>query len=81
MIHRAGLVRGASEHGRVTFIELFFDLVFVLAITQPVARLIEHQAVCVGSIYRMISLASAVGAFALFAARPAAARALLGWPA
>lgn len=36
-------------------------------------------AVYVGSIYRMINLAAALGAFALFAAWPAAARALFGW--
>ncbi|HEX5869725.1 MAG TPA: low temperature requirement protein A, partial [Longimicrobium sp.] len=44
MIHRAGLVRrqSAHEHGRVTFIELFFDLVFVLAVTQLSHTLIEH---------------------------------------
>jgi low temperature requirement protein LtrA len=44
MIHRAAMVRGqaAHEHGRVTFIELFFDLVFVLAVTQLSHRLIEH---------------------------------------
>jgi low temperature requirement protein LtrA len=42
MIHRAGLVRRQSEHGRVTFIELFFDLVFVLAVTQLSHTLIEH---------------------------------------
>lgn len=36
-------------------------------------------AVYIGSIYRMISLGSAVGSFALFAAWPAAARALFGW--
>jgi hypothetical protein len=36
-------------------------------------------AIYTGSIYRMISLGSAVGAFALFAAWPAAARALFGW--
>jgi low temperature requirement protein LtrA len=44
MIHRAGLVRrhAAHEHGRVTFIELFFDLVFVLAVTQLSHRLMEH---------------------------------------
>ncbi|HEX6373069.1 MAG TPA: low temperature requirement protein A [Longimicrobium sp.] len=44
MIHRAGLVRRQTghEHGRVTFIELFFDLVFVLAVTQLSHRLIEH---------------------------------------
>lgn len=44
MIHRAGLVRTQSghDHGRVTFIELFFDLVFVLAVTQLSHRLMEH---------------------------------------
>jgi low temperature requirement protein LtrA len=44
MIHRAGLVRtqAGHDHGRVTFIELFFDLVFVLAVTQLSHRLIEH---------------------------------------
>lgn len=36
-------------------------------------------AIYTGSIYRMISLGSAVGAFALFAAWPSAARALFGW--
>jgi predicted ABC-type exoprotein transport system permease subunit len=36
-------------------------------------------AVYTGSIYRMINLGTAVGAFALFAAWPAAARALFGW--
>lgn len=38
------LMRQKSEHGhhRVTFIELFFDLVFVFAITQLSHGLIEH---------------------------------------
>lgn len=36
-------------------------------------------AVYTGSIYRMINLAAAAGSFALFAAWPAAARALFGW--
>ena len=26
--------RGEHEHGKVTFVELFFDLVFVFAVTQ-----------------------------------------------
>jgi len=34
--------RTGSEHGRVTFVELFFDLVFVFAITQISHSLIEH---------------------------------------
>ena len=34
--------RGGHEHGRVTFVELFFDLVFVLAITQLSHRLLAH---------------------------------------
>ena len=34
--------RRAHEHGRVTFIELFFDLVFVFAITQLSHHLLEH---------------------------------------
>jgi low temperature requirement protein LtrA len=44
MIDRAGLVRThfAHDHGKVTFIELFFDLVFVFAVTQLSHRLIEH---------------------------------------
>lgn len=35
-------VRKHHEHGRVTFVELFFDLVFVFAITQLSHTLLEH---------------------------------------
>ncbi len=35
-------VRKAHEHSRVTFVELFFDLVFVFAITQISHFLLEH---------------------------------------
>jgi low temperature requirement protein LtrA len=34
--------RHANQHARVTFIELFFDLVFVFAVTQISHRLLEH---------------------------------------
>lgn len=35
-------VRKAHEHGRVTFVELFFDLVFVFAVTQLSHSLLKH---------------------------------------
>ena len=35
-------VRGGHEHSRVTYVELFFDLVFVFAITQLSHSLLEH---------------------------------------
>jgi low temperature requirement protein LtrA len=35
-------VRVARQHNRVTFVELFFDLVFVFAVTQLSHTLIEH---------------------------------------
>ena len=35
-------VRHGHEHSRVTFVELFFDLVFVFAITQLSHTLLEH---------------------------------------
>jgi low temperature requirement protein LtrA len=35
-------VRSGHEHARVTFVELFFDLVFVFAITQLSHGLLEH---------------------------------------
>ena len=35
-------VRGGHEHSRVTFIELFFDLVFVFAVTQLSHGLLAH---------------------------------------
>ena len=31
-----------NDHHRVTYVELFFDLVFVFAITQLSHRLLEH---------------------------------------
>lgn len=34
--------RHAHEHGKVTFVELFFDLVFVFAVTQLSHRLLQH---------------------------------------
>ncbi|KQZ59932.1 MULTISPECIES: low temperature requirement protein A [unclassified Lysobacter] len=34
--------RNAHEHGRVTMVELFFDLVFVFAVTQISHTLLEH---------------------------------------
>jgi len=39
----AGLLRSRDSHARVTFVELFFDLVFVFAITQLSHRLLEHM--------------------------------------
>src|SRR5215510_2344896 len=35
-------IRGDHEHNRVTFVELFFDLIFVFAITQLSHFLLEH---------------------------------------
>ena len=35
-------MRGGHEHSRVTYVELFFDLVFVFAITQLSHTLLEH---------------------------------------
>ena len=40
--HHVLRVRKPHEHSRVTFVELFFDLVFVFAITQLSHFLIEH---------------------------------------
>jgi low temperature requirement protein LtrA len=34
--------RRAQSQGRVTFVELFFDLVFVFAVTQLSHSLLEH---------------------------------------
>ena len=44
MTHDRGLLRAKSGHGhhRVSFVELFFDLVFVFAVTQLSHRLMEH---------------------------------------
>src|SRR5258705_8854484 len=38
-------VRHAHEHNKVTFVELFFDLVFVFAVTQLSHSLLEHLTV------------------------------------
>src|SRR5919109_3588280 len=37
--------RQAHEHSRVTFVELFFDLVFVFAVTQLSHLLLEHLSI------------------------------------
>jgi low temperature requirement protein LtrA len=37
-----GLLRSRDTHARVTFMELFFDLVFVFAVTQLSHSLVEH---------------------------------------
>ena len=42
MIHRPNLLRSRESHARVTFVELFFDLVFVFAVTQLSHTLLEH---------------------------------------
>jgi low temperature requirement protein LtrA len=42
-LHRkTSLLRSRDTHARVTFVELFFDLVFVFAVTQLSHRLLEH---------------------------------------
>jgi low temperature requirement protein LtrA len=38
-----GLLRSRDSHARVTFVELFFDLVFVFAVTQLSHMLVEHM--------------------------------------
>ena len=40
--HKLFRVRDIHDHSPVTYIELFFDLVFVFAITQLSHRFIEH---------------------------------------
>src|SRR5262245_54911040 len=40
--HRNSLLRTREGHTRVTFVELFFDLVFVFAVTQLSHSLLEH---------------------------------------
>ena len=42
MTKHSGLLRSRDTHARVTFVELFFDLVFVFAVTQLSHRLLEH---------------------------------------
>ena len=42
-LHSPNLLRQRkSDHGRVTFVELFFDLVFVFAVTQLSQLLLEQ---------------------------------------
>ena len=43
MSKHVSLLRSRQSHARVTFVELFFDLVFVFAITQLSHRLLEHM--------------------------------------
>ena len=42
MSKHPGLLRSRNSHARVTFVELFFDLVFVFAVTQLSHMLAEH---------------------------------------
>ena len=42
MSNHSGLLRPRGSHARVTFVELFFDLVFVFAVTQLSHMLAEH---------------------------------------
>ncbi len=42
MSEHLGLLRSRATHARVTFVELFFDLVFVFAVTQLSHTLLEH---------------------------------------
>jgi low temperature requirement protein LtrA len=42
MNHHHTLLRSREGHARVTFVELFFDLVFVFAVTQLSHTLLEH---------------------------------------
>jgi low temperature requirement protein LtrA len=39
---RSALLRSRDSHARVTYVELFFDLVFVFAVTQLSHTLVEH---------------------------------------
>lgn len=41
-VKRMNVLRARSGHARVTYVELFFDLVFVFAITQLSHHLLEH---------------------------------------
>lgn len=73
--YSALLVR-ASTTGAPLWVSILVHAAGVLAAHAAFSAIC---AVYVGSIYRMLSLGSAVGSFALFAAWPAAARALFGW--
>jgi low temperature requirement protein LtrA len=43
MTHHPNLLRSRDSHARVTNVELFFDLVFVFAVTQLSHTLLEHR--------------------------------------
>jgi low temperature requirement protein LtrA len=45
MMHRPTLLRSRESHARVTYVELFFDLVFVFAVTQLSHSLVGHLTV------------------------------------
>jgi low temperature requirement protein LtrA len=45
MTHRPSLLRSRDTHARVTYVELFFDLVFVFAVTQLSHSLVAHLTV------------------------------------
>jgi low temperature requirement protein LtrA len=45
MTQHSNLLRSRDSHARVTFVELFFDLVFVFAVTQLSHTLLEHLTV------------------------------------
>src|SRR5688572_32913501 len=42
MASHSSVLRSRDTHARVTFVELFFDLVFVFAVTQLSHTLVEH---------------------------------------
>jgi hypothetical protein len=73
--YTALLVRG-STIGAPLWVSILVHTAGVLAAHAAFSAIC---AVYTGSIYRMISLGSAAGSFALFAAWPPAARALFGW--
>jgi len=51
----ATLLRSRDSHARVTFVELFFDLVFVFAVTQLSHTLLEHLSI-VGALQTLFLL-------------------------
>ncbi|MEK3916935.1 low temperature requirement protein A [Paenibacillus sp. FSL H7-0331] len=57
MVKSLSLMRGGSGHenGKVTFIELFFDLVFVFAVTQLSHYLLEHFSL-IGALHTLFLL-------------------------
>jgi len=55
MSARQTLLRSRDSHARVTFVELFFDLVFVFAVTQLSHTLLEHLTI-VGALQTLFLL-------------------------